>query len=112
MVLNREDDQGGTCDELATAALLGALASPHRLMIVRLLADRELDVGELAASLGTSVANTSHHLSRLRHAGLVISRRDGTRIPNQLSSHEVTALVRAACNVAHNQQGHDRHDHG
>jgi DNA-binding transcriptional ArsR family regulator len=103
MVLSREDDPGPGGDALGTADVLSALASPHRVEIIRLLDHRELDVGELASVLGISMANTSHHLARLRTAGLVASRREGTRVFNRLVTHDVAALVRAACDVARNQ---------
>jgi len=99
MVLKRDVDRRTTCDAARTVDVLAALASPHRLAIVRLLETRDHDVGQLAARLGISVANTSHHLSRLRRAGLVTSRRDGTRMINRLASHEVAALAGAACAV-------------
>ena len=79
---------------------MAALASPWRIEIVRLLADDELDVTDVAERLGLSVANTSHHLGRLRRAGLVISRRDGTRITNRLAGPHVQDLCVAACATA------------
>ena len=100
MALSHVDDPGPSCDALGTADVLSALASPHRVEIIRLLDEHELAVGELATGLGISVANTSHHLVRLRTAGLVTSRREGTRVTNWLATSDVTALVRAACDLA------------
>lgn len=70
---------GNGPDPRGAAELLRALASPWRLEIVRLLATEELDVTTLAKRLGLSVANASQHLVRLRAAGIVGSRQDGTR---------------------------------
>jgi DNA-binding transcriptional ArsR family regulator len=91
---------GPSCDAERAAAVMGALASPWRIEIVRLLADDELDVTDIAERLDLSVANTSHHLGRLRQAGLVISRRAGTRITNRLAGPHVHDLCAAACDTA------------
>lgn len=88
------------CDPYDVAGIMAALASPSRLEIVRLLADAELDVTELAHRLEASVATTSHHLGPLRRAGLVRSRREGTRTLNRLAGPGVLALCTAACTMA------------
>jgi len=54
-----------------------ALADVNRLRIVRRLADGPASVGELIDHVGLSQPLVSHHLRRLREAGLVISRRAG-----------------------------------
>src|SRR5262245_33032251 len=59
------------------AELLSALAAPERLRIIRFLRDGPRNVGELAELVGTSVVNISHHLSVLRHAGLVRNEKKG-----------------------------------
>lgn len=48
-----------------------ALGDPTRLRILRLLADREMYLTELAEHLGLTKATTKHHMVRLRAAGLV-----------------------------------------
>ncbi|HJT77640.1 MAG TPA: metalloregulator ArsR/SmtB family transcription factor [Gemmataceae bacterium] len=59
------------------AELLSALAAPERLRIIRLLRDGPRNVSDIAASLKTAVVNASHHLSVLRHAGLVRGKKQG-----------------------------------
>ncbi len=59
------------------AELLGALAAPERLQIVRLLRDGPRNVSELAQQMKMSIVNVSHHLSVLRHAGLVRNKKQG-----------------------------------
>lgn len=54
-----------------------ALADVNRLRIVRRLADGEASVAELIAHVGLSQPLVSHHLKRLRTAGLVATRRVG-----------------------------------
>jgi DNA-binding transcriptional ArsR family regulator len=56
-----------------------ALTHPDRRAILRLVADRELPVGELAQRLGVSQPAASQHLKVLRDAGLVRGRADGRR---------------------------------
>ena len=59
------------------ARLLRALADPERLRIVQCLRGGPRNVSELAAALGAEVVNVSHHLSVLRHAGLVLDEKRG-----------------------------------
>lgn len=61
-------------------AVLKAVADPSRYRLLWALSRRELPVGELARMLGAQVAATSQHLAKLRAAGLVTSRREGTRV--------------------------------
>jgi DNA-binding transcriptional ArsR family regulator len=56
-----------------------ALAQPKRREILRLLADRELSVGALAARFDVSQPAVSQHLGVLKAAGLVEDRREGAR---------------------------------
>lgn len=69
-----------------------ALSSGRRAEIVDLLAQGERSVEEVASEIHQSVANTSHHLRALARAGLLTTRRDGTRIYYALSSDHVAAL--------------------
>ena len=62
------------------AELLSALAAADRLRIVRFLRDGPKSVGEVAEMLKAPVVNVSHHLTVLRHAGLVHSERKGRYI--------------------------------
>jgi rhodanese-related sulfurtransferase/predicted transcriptional regulator len=54
-----------------------ALANPHRLELIDLLAQGERNVEDLAREAAMSVANTSRHLQELKSAGLVEVRREG-----------------------------------
>ena len=54
-----------------------ALADVNRLRIVRRLAEGEASVAELIAHVGLSQPLLSHHLKRLRVAGLIETRRVG-----------------------------------
>ena len=82
------------------AEVAKALGSGRRAEIVDLLAQGERSVEEIAAELDQSVANTSHHLRVLARAGLVSTRRDGTRIHYRLASTRVAELWAAVRDVA------------
>jgi rhodanese-related sulfurtransferase/DNA-binding transcriptional ArsR family regulator len=77
-----------------------ALANPHRVEILDLLAQGERSVEVLAARAGISVGLASAHLQGLRRAGLVVSRRDGTRILYRLAGDDVYELLAAVRSVA------------
>jgi ArsR family transcriptional regulator len=75
-----------------------ALADVNRLRIVRRLADGEASVAELIAHVGLSQPLVSHHLKRLRVAGLVDTRRVGRETVATLRAEafgEVAARERA-----------------
>ena len=84
----------------AFSGVAKALASGRRAELVDVLAQGERSVDDLAAEIGQSVANTSHHLRALAHAGLVRTRRDGTRIFYDLASERVAELWAAVRDVA------------
>src|SRR5690348_3102120 len=77
-------------DAFASAAQ--ALGSGRRAEIVDLLAQGERSVEEIATEISQSVANTSQHLHVLARAGLVRSRREGTRVIYRLASERVADL--------------------
>jgi rhodanese-related sulfurtransferase len=77
-----------------------ALANPHRVEILDLLAQGERSVEVLAARAAISVGLASAHLQVLRGAGLVASRRDGTRILYRLAGDDVYGLLAAVRSVA------------
>lgn len=80
-------------DALAEAAK--ALGNGRRAELVDVLSQGERSVDELALEIHQSVANTSQHLQRLLRAGLVRTRRDGTRIFYALSDPAVAGLWQA-----------------
>jgi rhodanese-related sulfurtransferase/DNA-binding transcriptional ArsR family regulator len=82
------------------AEVARALASGRRAEIVDLLAQGERSVDEVAAELDQTVANTSHHLRAMARAGLLTTRRDGTRIFYRLASDRVAELWSALRDVA------------
>lgn len=59
--------------------MFAMLATPVRVHILWLLADGGQDVGTLAENTGQTLATVSHHLGKLKLAGLVRDQRDGKR---------------------------------
>jgi rhodanese-related sulfurtransferase/DNA-binding MarR family transcriptional regulator len=84
----------------AFASVAKALGNGRRAEIVDVLAQGERSVEQLANEIGQSVANTSQHLQQLLRAGLVRTRRDGTRIHYSLASRRVGQLWAAVRDVA------------
>jgi rhodanese-related sulfurtransferase/DNA-binding transcriptional ArsR family regulator len=82
------------------AEVAKALASGRRAEIVDLLAQGERSVEVIAAELDQTVANTSHHLRAMARAGVLTTRRDGTRIYYALASERVAELWAALRDVA------------
>jgi len=82
------------------AEVAKALASGRRAEIVDLLAQGERSVEDISDEIGQSVANTSHHLRAMARAGLLTTRRDGTRIFYTLASERVGELWAALRDVA------------
>jgi len=82
------------------AHIAKAMASGNRLEILEFLAQCEYSVEDLAKVMGLTVANTSHHLQQLRHAGLVSTRKEAQRVFYRLSGDDVTELVNSLRHVA------------
>jgi rhodanese-related sulfurtransferase len=82
------------------AEVARALSSGRRAEIVDVLAQGERSVEDVAGEIGQSVANTSHHLRALARAGLLTTRREGTRIYYALASERVGELWAAVRDVA------------
>lgn len=85
------------------AEVAKALSSGRRAEIVDVLAQGERSVEEVAGEIDQSIANTSHHLRALARAGLLTTRRDGTRIYYAVASDRVGELWAAVRDVA---EGH------
>jgi rhodanese-related sulfurtransferase/DNA-binding HxlR family transcriptional regulator len=82
------------------ASVAQAMGSGRRAEIVDLLAQGERSVDEIAREISQSIANTSQHLQVLARAGLVRSRREGTRVFYRLAGERVSELWAAVRDVA------------
>jgi rhodanese-related sulfurtransferase/DNA-binding transcriptional ArsR family regulator len=95
-------DRRAAKDDLFAAFALAAkaLGNGRRAEIADVLMQGERSVDALAGEIGQSVANTSQHLQVLASAGLVRSRRDGSRVYYRLASARVGDLWTAVRDVA------------
>ena len=78
-----------------------ALSSAVRLELLELLAQGERSVDELATLTGTTVANTSQHLQKLKQTGLILGRKEAQFVRYRLAGDEVIALCTALSKVGH-----------
>lgn len=86
-------------DELLNriAEVLKAMADPTRLKILHCLNQGERCVSDILEVVGGSQANVSKHLSVLKRAGLVDSRRDGLNVFYHITDEGVFTICRNVC---------------
>ncbi len=70
-----------------------ALADPTRRRILRMLGDREMAAGEIAAQFSISAPSMSHHFAALKAADLISGRREGQQIVYSLNTTVAQDLV-------------------
>ena len=62
------------------ANVIKAMAHPTRLFIVDNLAESDLCVNDLTKKIGADMSTVSKHLSILKNAGIVQTRKEGTQV--------------------------------
>ena len=78
-----------------TAELLKVLAHPVRLCIVNgLLSAKRCNVSFIQNCLNTPQSTISQHLQRLRSAGIVEGKREGTEIYYSIANEKIAHLVK------------------
>jgi DNA-binding transcriptional ArsR family regulator len=92
--------EGGVPSVVAMRAAAGqathalrALAHEDRLMLLCQLTQGECSVGELEQLLNIRQPSLSQQLGVLRNEGLVLARRDGTRIHYSIADQSVVAIL-------------------
>ena len=73
--------------------LLKAMSNERRLLILCSLAEGELSVGQMEGIVQLSQSALSQHLARLRHDGLVATRRDAQTIYYSLKGDEARTII-------------------
>ncbi len=73
--------------------LMKLLGHAHRLMILCELNQGERSVGELSERVGINQSPLSQHLARMRHEGVVQSRREAQTVYYSLAGTEVAAVI-------------------
>jgi DNA-binding transcriptional ArsR family regulator len=79
----------------AMAERLRALAQPQRLMILAILLDGELSVGQIEAAAAIGQPALSQQLAELRRTGLVATRRETRQIYYRLANEDAEERVRS-----------------
>ena len=85
--MNKREFKDKVYDELAK--ITKAMANPHRLEIIELLAQGDYSVEQIANQTGLSIANASQHLQVLKTAQLVEVTRNGNFIHYRLANENV-----------------------
>lgn len=91
------------------AQVAKAMSSGNRLEILEFLAQCEYSVEDLAKVMKLSVANTSHHLQQLRHAGLVTTRKEAQRVFYRINGEDVIELTNCLRRMAERQLAEVNH---
>jgi ArsR family transcriptional regulator, arsenate/arsenite/antimonite-responsive transcriptional repressor len=89
-------------------AITNALADENRLRLLMSLNGHELCVCKLVDFIGLSDSTVSKHMSILRQAGLVESRKKGRWVYYRLANEEVSPLAKKALEFAFEQLRGDR----
>jgi len=71
------------------ADLCKTLSNPKRLMILALLAKKEMNVGDIAEVISVPLSNVSQHLSLLKAQGLVHGRKEGQIVHYSLTDRRI-----------------------
>lgn len=74
-----------------------ALSEPVRLRLLSTLMAGERNVTQLVEAAGTGQANVSKHLSVLKHAGMIATRRDGLNTICFISDPSIHQLCEIMC---------------
>jgi DNA-binding transcriptional ArsR family regulator len=88
-------------------AIVNALADANRLRLVMSLSDRELCVCQLVDFIGLADSTVSKHMSVLRDAGLVESRKSGRWVYYRLAGDDASPLNKKALQLTLEQLTND-----
>jgi ArsR family transcriptional regulator len=86
------------------AIALKAMGHPLRLKILCVLGNQELPVMDIVEQVGTTQSNVSQHIDILREKGIILSRREGSKILCRIRDEELlnlmTAMQRTFCSTS------------
>lgn len=75
------------------ASVCKGLADPKRLLIINVLRNGEMSVGDICDELDLPQANVSQHLAIMRERGLVQARKDGQFVFYSLTTMKIVEAV-------------------
>jgi DNA-binding transcriptional ArsR family regulator len=90
------DRRKAAVDVTRLADMLAAMGTEPRLRIMRLLLSAHPDglvVSDIQQELGITGPTLSHHLEKLRHKDLVMSRREGTYLRYSVNTESLRMLL-------------------
>ena len=94
----------------AQAEVLKAIGHPVRLQIVKGLAEGEMTVTDIVKLVGAEQSNVSRHLSLLKQAGILASRKSGLKVFYRLNGHEFHNNLKGLLDCISGSLGGDGHD--
>ena len=71
------------------AEICKVFGSVNRIMILWVLGNQEMSVGDIADALDTSLQNASQHLRLMKDRGILTSRREGQAIYYRIAGYEL-----------------------
>jgi DNA-binding transcriptional ArsR family regulator len=90
------------------AVFLKALGQPTRLQILDLLKNGERCVCEIFPAIDQEQANVSKHLTILKQAGILDSRKEGLRVIYWIKKKEILGLIQGVSLMLKNQAREQR----
>ncbi|CAG0973501.1 HTH-type transcriptional repressor CzrA [Anaerolineae bacterium] len=85
------------------ARIAKAVANPHRIEILDILAQGEHSVEEIAKEASLTIGNASQHLQGLRESRLITSRKQGLHVYYRLTDPSVFRLIQIIREIAQTQ---------
>jgi DNA-binding transcriptional ArsR family regulator len=79
------------------AEICKTFSNPTRILILWVLSEEELSVGEIAHAVNASIQNTSHHLRIMKDKGILNARREGQTIFYAIHDREVVKNLLNKC---------------
>ena len=71
------------------ADICGVFGNANRVLILWVLDEQEMSVGEIAAAIDCSLQNTSQHLRLMKDKNILVSRREGQTIYYRIKQNEL-----------------------
>ncbi len=78
---------------LIFARVFSVLSDPNRLLILKILKEKEKSVSQIAIEMNQSQPLVSHHLASLKSAGLVKSKKEGNFVFYSLASEKIGEVI-------------------
>jgi ArsR family transcriptional regulator len=75
------------------SSAMQAMAHPLRLKMLCLVGNEELSVLEIVEAVGTSQSNISQHPAVLRDQGLLVARKEGTKVFYRIGDARVLKMI-------------------